>query len=313
MVWLLRHQPAECTGWRGKHRSVRHGRCRCRAVDKRLPPCAAVGGIPLHRNRSRGNARHSHARHVGTRRSQVNQHIVDVGIPVVVTANARTTQKSNVLARATIGCERHIVAVPFVTYNIQCVYHLQRAVHRRVVHHAYHHAGGVVAIVYILYILCPERQLQPIHRQHRRIDSGQHNLLVDHRLIDAPFPTHHAAARMGVARQIDNTGVRPHPALPAGNGGGAGGDGVVVEILRVGQRVEQAAEGAEHHHWRPMRSVAAALGPHIHIILRVGQQPRQQQAVGAHIGDNGSRVGHKACRAVGHIIIYRPCCIGPTH
>ena len=51
----------------------------------------------------------------------------------------------------------------------------------------------------------------------------------------------------------------------------------------------------------------------IDIILRVGQQPRQQQAVGSHIGDDGSRVWHKARRAVGHIVVYCSRRVGPAH
>ena len=192
-----------------------------------------------------------------------------------MTANARTTQQGNILARAAIGSEGHIVASPFVSHYIQCVYHLERAVHSRVVHHTHHHAGRVVAVVYILYILCPERELQTIHRQHSRFDGRQDYLLVGIGAVEAPFPSQDPGARMGVACQVDDTGVGAHSALPAGYGGGAGGDRVAVEVLCVVQCVEQAAQCAERHHGRPVGCVAAALGPHIYVVPGEGQQSRQ--------------------------------------
>ena len=118
---------------------------------------------------------------------------------------------------------------------------------------------------------------------------------------------------MGIACQIDNIGAQTHPALPAGDVGGAGGDSIAVEVLSVVQCVEQAAQCAEHHYGRPVGCKAAALGPHIYVVLGVGLQSRQQQAVGAHIGDNGGGVGHKARRAIGHIVVHRPHRVGPAH
>ena len=118
---------------------------------------------------------------------------------------------------------------------------------------------------------------------------------------------------MGIACQIDNIGAQTHPALPAGNGSGAGGDSIAVKILRIVQRVKQTAQRAEHHHGRPVGCKAAALGPYIYVVLGVGQQSRQQQAVGAHIGDNGGGVRHKARRTIGHIVIDCPRRVGPAH
>ena len=137
--------------------------------------------------------------------------------------------------------------------------------------------------------------------------------MVDHRLVDAPFPSHYTDARMGIACQIDNIGTHTHPALPAGDGGGTGGDRVAVEILRIWQRVKQTTQRTEPQHWRPMGGITAALRAHIHVILGVGQQPCQQQTVGAHIGNHASRVGHKARWAIGDIIVYRPRCVHPAH
>ena len=118
---------------------------------------------------------------------------------------------------------------------------------------------------------------------------------------------------MGTACQIDNIGAQTHPALPAGQFIRLGMTRVRVEILRVGQRVQQATEGTERHHRRPMSVKTAALWSHIHVILRVGRQPRQQQAVGTHVGDDGCRVGHKAHGTVCHIIVHRPNRVVPTH
>ncbi len=92
---------------------------------------------------------------------------------------------------------------------------------------------------------------------------------------------------MGIGGKIDYSGVHAYPSLPAGDGGGVGADGVGIEILDQRQCVEQAAKGAEGHDGRPVGGVAAALGPHIYVVLCVGRKSGEQEAVGAHVGDDG--------------------------
>ena len=198
--------------------------------------------------------------------------------------------------------ERHIVAVPVVAEDDDGVDGLEGAVDSGVGHDTHHQTGGVIHVIDILRVLGPERELQRVERQEVCVDGRQDSRL-DRSVVVAPIPTQRPVSRMAAAGGIHHTGVHIHMPAPTGKVGGLGIARVAVEILGVGQRVEQAAEGAERVHRRPVGVGISAVGTDIDIVDCIRQQAIQQQAVCVDAGDDMGGIDGEARRAVGHLIV----------
>ena len=205
---------------------------------------------------------------------------------------------------ACIGAERYIVAAPIDPGNGYGVDGMESGVHIGVGHHPYRKLdiGGVVLVV-----ACPEGELQGAEGVDSSVDGGKNSVLV---IFVVPTQDLRAGMTVGIGH---HAGVHTRVPTPAGDCGRLGIACIGVEVFDVGQRVQRGAESAESHHRRPVGSEASAFGTHIHIVLRIGRQTCEQQAVGAHIGDNGGGVGHKAFRAVRHIVIDCPHGVHPAY